>query len=439
MTRTYAMNHLNKNSLKVSFPLRANPVLMNLPNLIVAMTISILVVSGCKQPEDHTQKSPVDTTTIDMAVAEKYVCPMHPQVISDEPGTCPVCGMDLVASGSGHPMKAGNLMLTPTQERLANIRVQRIGGGSIADGSVINARIASNEENVVNISSRAAGRIEKLYVRETGQTIRAGQPLYELYSEALIAQIQEYLMLKDQYTKLGDKRTHYESLVRSAAMKLIRYGLTTAQLDKLTRATTRVTFLAPASGTVSEVMAIEGQYIDEGAPLYRLDDLNKLWLEAALFPHEATAFKIGDRIAARIAGTGKIVDVRVEFITPAYRENTQIIVLRATLDNPDGMLRPGMQATIQRPQAGSVNLQVPLDAIIRDGDGARAFVRNAPQSYVMRMVETGSENASSIEITSGLTTGDEVVVSGAYLLYSELTLKGGAAAPGSNTAAHDHH
>lgn len=434
------MNTVNKNNiLKVSFTPVSFPFLAKLSKLIVILTISFLGISGCKQPHDHTQEVAADTTTAPAADTEKYVCPMHPQVISDQPGTCPVCGMDLVASGSGHQTQAGHLMLTATQERLANIRVQRIGGGSIADGSVINARIARDEESVVNISSRASGRIEKLYVRETGQSIRAGQPLYELYSESLIAQIQEYLMLKDQYAKLGDKRSHYESLVKSAEMKLIRYGLTTTQLGKLTRTTTRVTFLAPASGTVSEVMAIEGQYIVEGAPLYRLDNLGKLWIEAELFPQEVTAFNIGDRIAARISGTGNTVDARVEFITPAYRENSQIVILRATLDNPYGILRPGMQATIQRPRSGTVNLQLPLDAIIRDGNGARAFVRNAPQSYAMRMVETGRENASSIEITSGLAAGDEVVVTGAYLLYSELTLKGGAAAPGTNTAAHDHH
>jgi len=328
--------------------------------------------------------------------------------------------MDLVVAG------LGDLQLTPTQERLGNIRVGRMTTGPQSDGLVINARVATDEDNRTSINSRAPGRIEKLYVRETGRPIVAGEPLYDLYSESLIAQVQEYMMLKDQHARLGGQRDHYASLLKGAEKKLIRYGLTAAQITKLTRATSRVTFLAPSSGTVSELMVAEGQYVEAGTPMYRLDDLHKLWLEAELYPHEVEGYKIGDVISVHIAGDAKILEAKVSFLTPAYSEAKQTLILRASLANPEGSILPGMQATIQRNDGNRMIPQLPLEAVIRDGKGACVFVRTGERSYSRRAVKTGSENSTHVEITDGVLADDDVVVSGAYLLYSEHTLKTGS-------------
>jgi membrane fusion protein, copper/silver efflux system len=392
----------------------AHPVFFR--SIVVVIITSAMFAGACRQTdrqlEDHTHADAA-------ASAHQYVCPMHPQVTSDQPGKCPICGMDLVEASTG------SLMLTSTQERLANIRVQRMTSGSISNASQISARVAANEENRTTISSRAAGRIEKLHVKETGRLIAAGTPLYELYSESLNTQIQEYLILKAQYAKLGAQRDHYASLLKGAENKLLLYGLKQKQIDQLTHGTSRVTFLAPATGTVTELLVTEGQYVEEGTLMVRLDNLAKLWIEADLYPHEASSFKPGDVVSVRLSGVAKPVDVRVSFLTPIFRENTQVVVMRATIDNSDGTLIPGMQATLQRQQQGHQAFQLPLGAVIRDGKNAYAFVRTADHTYHVRKVTTGAENATSIEVTEGLGTSDEVVQSGAYLLYSELVLRNG--------------
>ncbi|HTF21384.1 MAG TPA: efflux RND transporter periplasmic adaptor subunit [Chryseolinea sp.] len=333
------------------------------------------------------------------------------------------------------PPTAAPLMLTSTQERLANIRVQRMISANVSDGTLISARVVADEDRRITISSRAAGRIEKLYVKEAGRPIAAGQPLYDLYSERLNGQIQEYLILKDQYTKLGNQRDHYASLLKGAENKLILYGLTHKQIEHFTRATARITFLAPASGTVTELLVTEGQYVEEGTLMVRLDNLAKLWLETDLYPNEATSFRPGDIVSVRLSGITKPVAARVSFLTPVFRDNAQIVVMRATLDNRNGSLTPGMQATLQRQQQDRQVLQLPLDAVIRNGKNAYAFVRAADHTYTVRVVKTGAENATSIEITDGLSASDEVVQSGAYLLYSELVLRHGTDFMTQNTSS----
>ncbi|MGC3944997.1 MAG: efflux RND transporter periplasmic adaptor subunit [Chryseolinea sp.] len=393
----------------------ANSKIRTLIYLFASGVLSILL-TNCRQESSHSDHAASDTTH---ASSSKYVCPMHPQVTSDKPGKCPICGMDLVKSSNG------SLKLTTTQERLANISVQRPATGIINAEPLFNAKVVANEDRRAMISSRVAGRIEKLYIRETGRQVQKGQPLYELYSEQLNGDIQEYLILKDQFTKLGDQNPHYSSLVKGAESKLMLYGLTKGQVEKLTAGTSRILILSPASGTITDALVSEGQYVQEGTLMFRLDDLAKLWLETELYPNESDQFKTGDSIMVHLSNS-KDIYVQVSFLTPVYRETTQVVVMRAAFDNSAGEWLPGMQATVQRLRKGRSVLQLPIDAVIRSGKNSHAFVRTADHTFEMRMVTTGAENANAIEIIDGITAGDEVVTSGAYLLYSELILRNGA-------------
>lgn len=373
--------------------------------------IVALAIAGCQQRHDHTQVENSRPDTVE-----------HKHLQDTQP-----------LPSNTKETNASALMLTTTQERLSNISVRKMASGVIADGAIISARVAADEDRRSGISSRVAGRIEKLHVKDIGRPVAAGQQLYEVYSESLNAQVQEYLMLKEQNERLGGQRDHYGDLLRSAGNKLRRYGLTTKQIDALTRERSRITFLSPATGTVSDVLVTEGQYIDEGAPMYRIDNLAKLWLEAELYPTEANNFRTGQKVKARISGIAKTVEGVVSFLTPVYRTNEQIVIMRVAIDNRDGALIPGMQGTLMAERDTREAKHVPLDAVIRDGKGAYAFVRTHDNTYEMRQVNTGAESADDIEITDGLRATDNVVVSGAYLLYSELVLR-----RGMTSAAHEH-
>lgn len=323
---------------------------------------------------------------------------------------------------------SNELMLTASQIRLANITTQKVSIQPLGQTIVINAKLALNEEGSEVISSRAAGRIEKLFVKETGRVLRKGEPLYELYSEILLTLQREYLLAKEQYESLGGDR--YESFLKASEKKLLLYGLSKKQIERLAQSKSveqRITFTAPASGVVTEINVSEGQYITEGGALYKVENINKLWLEAEMYPQETSLVKAGDKISVRVSGyESSPVEATVLFLSPEYRANTQITTMRAALENSDMKFKPGMQAQVLFTHSSKKTLTIPTDAVIRDGKGTHVYIQTGTNTFQPRMVKTGLEDFEQVEITEGLKEGDVVAISGAYLLYSELILKKGA-------------
>lgn len=396
------------------------------------LIMAMLVFAACsKQKPETTHEEHAHSAD------ETYTCPMHPQVVSDQPGTCPVCGMDLINAN-----KAGtagtDLMLTDSQVKLANITTQKISKKTIGQTVAINGRFALNEQHSEAISSRAGGRIEKLFVKETGQAIRKGEPLYVLYSETLLTLQQEYLLAKEQYQALGDTEKRYKTFLESAEKKLLLYGLTKTQISKLDGPASlqpRVTFLAPTSGTVTEIKTTEGQYVSEGQLIYRVEDVSSLWVEAELYPGETSLVKTGDRITLRTGNDKKeTVEAEVNFLSPEFRMGTRIVIMRASVDNADGRFTPGQQVQIYLTHSSKEALAVPVDAVIRDGKGTHVYRQVGNNTFRPVMVRTGIETFDRVEITNGLAEGDTVAVSGAYLLYAELILKKGS----DPMAGHNH-
>ncbi|MBX2917554.1 MAG: efflux RND transporter periplasmic adaptor subunit [Cyclobacteriaceae bacterium] len=320
--------------------------------------------------------------------------------------------------------KSRDLMLTDSQIALANIQTQKAGIQAVSEPRIVNARVVQNSDFTNVISSRVAGRVERLFIKETGKQIIEGQPLYEIYSENLLTLQHEFLLAHAQAKEMDTDR--YKSFETAARKKLILYGLTEAQIDNLASTgikEPRLTFLAPAFGIVKSVAVQEGQTVAEGDQLYEIENLKKLRVEAELFADEAGLVTIGDKLRVKVDGY-ELINMEVKFINPEFKSGTQIWLMWGDINNPGG-LTPGMQAQIWIDQKSTKSIAVPVHAVIRSEDGTHLYVETDKNTFQPRLVKTGLENFSEVEILEGLQAGETVVVSGAYLIYSEYILKHG--------------
>lgn len=387
-------------------------------NLLMGICIaSTLLITGCSGDKPQKQES---------ASVQKHTCPMHPQIVKDGPGTCPICKMDLVPVRSGGDKN--NLTLSESQVQLANVKTMKVGASDFQSSKVLSGRLITNPELTEIISSRYPGRIERLYVKEAGRAIAKGQPVFQIYSEELQVLEQDYLLQIKQSATFPNEKI-YKTLMESAKNKLRLFGYTNQQIINLTtnnKVSPYVTVYASASGIVNEVNVSEGQYVSEGSPIFRLENFNQLWAEADVYPQEAAAIKIGTPLTVNVNGINEEFEAKIDFISPQIDPATQILKVRATINN-NGNLQPGMQATVFLPKA-KINqaVSLPVDAVIRDEKGAHVWVKTGENTFEPRMVKTGEEDASQVIIISGLARQQDVVISGAYLLTSEYILKKGS-------------
>lgn len=365
-----------------------------------------------------------------------YTCPMHPQIVQDKPGTCPICGMDLVPFDRTNQQPF--LTLGESQIALANISTITIGDTGLSNTKQFNGRLVINPEQTEFVSSRVAGRVEQLFVRQTGEKITKGQPLYKIYSEQLAALQQEYLVAVAQVKQFPDN-ARFADIEKAAKQKLLLYGQTEAQLQQLIKdqeTDPYVTYYAPANGTVAELNVSEGQYVSEGGPVMRLESYDRLWVEADVYPSDASLIKTGQQVKVVMPGwEDQLQTMTIQFINPALETGRQLMQVRGTIPNPNNQWQPGLQANILLPvkAAGKV-LSLPVDAVIRDGSKTHVWIAMDSGRFEPRMVKTGLEDFDKVEITEGLAVGDHVVITGAYLLYSEFVLKKG----GDVMAGHNH-
>lgn len=364
-----------------------------------------------------------------------YTCPMHPQISREMPGDCPICGMSLVkatkpgalANSRTAAVNPGTaeVTLSPQQIQLANIRVAPLGADSQAARTVLTGTLTANANQTRTVSSRVGGRIERLYVRQTGEAIHKGDPLVALYSEELVALQQEYLLSLAQQRAVGASDNQYDRLVEAARQRLRLLGLSAGQLRSLAatgRPIQALTFHSPQAGLVQTVGVTEGQYVSEGSLLMSLTNLSSLWVEAQLYPEEEAAIRLGQSVQVRVAGFPDAYDGKVIFLSPELQPNSKVTLLRVQLANHDGRLQPGMQANVILAGPKSIGLALPQAAVLRDSRGSYVWQQVEPGRFRRLKVTIGTETDQTVAITAGLAADARVVVSGAYLLESEYAL-----------------
>lgn len=360
-----------------------------------------------------------------------YTCSMHPQVHEDHPGNCPICGMKLIKveiTGTD-AMNSNKIVLTATQIRLAGIQTDTVRDENTGVEKTLTGTVTTDESETDQLSARVGGRIQQLFVRTVGEKVNIGQPVYSIYSEDLQEAEKEYLLARQQQKLLHNPDVDYRQLIISAENKLLLWGLSAAQIRDLAQSgkvSSTVTVLSKVAGTVSDIAIHEGDYVTEGMTVLKTQALNTLWIEAQLYASEAGNYRLNDKVSVSLPDlNGQIIAGKVEFINPELSDHTKVDLIRISISNNQGLIRPGMQAYISIGSNGVRNLAVPASSVITGGKGSLVWVRNADGSFSPKMVAVGSGNQNYVPVISGLNMGDVVVTSGAYLLNSEAIFKNG--------------
>jgi Cu(I)/Ag(I) efflux system membrane fusion protein len=365
-----------------------------------------------------------------------WVCPMHPEIMQDRPGTCPICGMDLVEApnrttdhaGHDHGVQVDTATIQKLGVRLASVkkttlsREVRSYGNVTADGSAI-----------YNVHSNFDGWIKKLHIHSIGQQIKQGQVIYEIYSPELIMQQKEYLRFTERRKQIlqtiGDVRFQENEYVMDLLQELSRerakflqenIGIETVQqIDDYRRPVEVVKILAAESGVVTQINAREGSYATPSATLFTLASVTRVWVDVALYPDQVEQVKAGDEVTITGSG-GQKIKARLDFLNPIAENNK--VNARVTIDNSQLHLRPGSFVDVTIHAQSHEALAVPSSAVLRSGEGNVVMLHRGTGHFLPVYVDTGIETGDLIEITDGLQPGAEVAVNGQFLLDSAASM-----------------
>ena len=381
--------------------------------------LAILWLAACGKPTS----APVEENVY-------YTCSMDPQVVEQKPGPCPICKMPLVRVEIDPDRKENEVKLSEEQIRLANIRTDTVRLRPLGEEISLSATLSENQNGINTVTARLTGRLERLFVRNAGEYVRAGQAIFELYSEDLAAAQRDFLLALQSKKRYGSIDIDFSRLAEAARNKLLLWGMTEAQLQELEQSGTpknTVTVHSRYAGYVLETPPAEGSYVTEGSTVLKLADLRTLWIEAQLYVSDLPFLaQTRDASITLPYYPDRILNGKVSFVNPNLETSSKIVLVRVEISNPNNEYQPGMQAWITLKGKTRQALAVPTNALIQESRGVTVWIKNATGGFEGRMVRTGIANEDYTEIIEGLKTGETVVVSGAYLLHSEFVFKKGA-------------
>ncbi|MDO9365331.1 MAG: efflux RND transporter periplasmic adaptor subunit [Methylotenera sp.] len=386
---------------------------------------------GLKQVSHSTVEMPAAIT----APAERKV--LYYRNPMGLPDTSPVPKQD--SMGMDYTPVYADEEVSNNQVKISTDKVQKLGVKTeqVLSRKMVNTvravgQFQFNEQRLSTVTTKFEGYIEKLYVNTTGQPVKRGQPLMEVYSPELVSAQEEYLIAWHGRQSLSngtpESLAGVGQLAESALKRLRNWDISDAQLQRLKKdgkATRTLTMYSPANGVVLEKIAVQGMRFMPGEPLFKIADMSTIWLLADVFEQDIALVHVGQTVDISInAYPGKDLKGKIAYIYPTVAPETRTAKVRVELANPDGILKPDMYASIQLISGhGASVLAVPDSAVIDSGTRQVVLVQLTEGLYEPREVKLGMRSDGYVEVAEGLSEGENVVVRANFLIDAESNLK----------------
>ncbi len=416
---------------------------MKIKNKILLFLIAALILScnnGKESDNGHKNHSNHQEQKV-------YTCPMHPQIIQDKPGQCPICGMELVekiSDGQKENNNALELLLKPTNKYVIS-QVNTITAIEKELPIKFSAAgyITYDTRQMNTVSARVSGRIEKLYVKYRYQPVGEGQKLMDVYSKELETEQQNLLFLLKNDSENS-------SLIKASEQKLSLLGLTTEQINQVKTSGKiyySVTIYSPYTGhlhdiiqtdnsmkgesgmegdmaapTLQELQIKEGMYITKGQTIFNIYDTRKIWALLNIYPDSQSSIKKGQKVNLKIDGLDREVEATINFIEPVIRSDQKSITVRAYLNNPSNEIKIGAIVKIRFDEEKQKGVFIPSKAIVSLGLNSVVFVKE-DGLFKTKKIAVGARSDGWTEIVSGLNKGDSIAENGQLLIDSESFIK----------------
>lgn len=352
------------------------------------------------------------------------------------------------AGGADTAAKRQPVHLSAVQAQMLGVTYAVVQRGPLERMVRTVGQITPAESRLSEVTTKIDGYVDRLYVDETGEAVRKGEPLLTLYSPMLVA-AQEELLTAARLTASVDSGVpeawrNAQDLLQAARRRLAYWDITTGQIERLERTgqvTKTLTLVAPFDGVVLEKMVVQGQAVMPGMKLYRLADLSTVWVEGEVFEQDLPLVRVGAAARLELAAfPGRSFAARVSFVWPVVDEQSRAGRIRVAVPNPRGELKPGMFATMfLAAPLGADALSVPADAVVMTGERNLVFVAGADGMLQPREVVVGARAGDRLQVLAGLREGERIVTSANFLIDAESRLGGGGAGmagmPGMDMAA----
>jgi len=417
--------------------------------LIFGLFLGYLFFGGTGD-SDASLDEHIEETHTDEQGNVVYTCSMHPQVRQNEPGNCPICGMELIPAEDESKQAADNpytMTMTQASMKLAEIQTTAVVRDRAVSTFRLPGKVTENQNNVSNVTAHFPGRIRDLYVDYAGTYVRKGQRLASIYSPELIAAQQELLetaKFKNQNPRL------YEASRR----KLLLWEFpesTINQIEQSGEIMTELDFYSPVGGYVSQLAISREDHVMEGEMLYRIVDLSTVWVDFQAFESNISSIEEGDNIKFSVeALPGQTFESTVVYVDPFLNDQSRTATIRARVENRGSQLKPGMLATakIQSSVSDETQLMIPRSAIMWTGKRSIVYVQlpnTETPTFEAREIILGNRAGNYYVVESGLSEGEQVVTNGTFKIDSaaqlsdKLSMMNREPGTGTNRTGHEGH